>query len=56
MLAMKFQAAINLEPQQSPARTTMHLTRLISRARVRGGRQERRRAEELQRALGAQDA
>lgn len=56
MLAMNFQAAISLEPRQSPARASMHLTRLISQARIRGGRQERRGAEELQQALGARDA
>ena len=51
-LAAKFQDAINRELLQSLGRATIHLTRLISQARIRGGRQEQKKAEELQRALG----
>ena len=51
-VAAKFQDAINRELLQSLARATIHLTRLISQARIRGGRQEQKKAEELQRALG----
>ena len=51
-VAAKFQDAINRELLQSLARTTIHLTRLISQARIRGGRQEQKKAEALQRALG----
>ena len=40
---------------QALARTNNHLTRLISQARIRGGRQEKKQVEELQQALGAQD-
>lgn len=54
-VAAKFQDAINRELLQVLARTNNHLTRLISQARIRGGRQEKKKAEELQRALGAQD-
>ena len=54
-VAAKFQDAINRELLQSLARATIHLTRLISQARIRGGRQEQKKAEELQRALGARD-
>jgi len=54
-VAAKFQDAINRELLQDLARTNNHLTRLVSQARIRGGRQERKKAEELQRALGAQD-
>jgi len=54
-VAAKFQDAINRELLQALARTNNHLTRLISQARIRGGRQEKKKAEELQRALGAQD-
>jgi len=54
-LAARFQEAINQELLQALARTNNHLTRLISQARIRGGRQEKKQAEELQQALGAQD-
>jgi CRP-like cAMP-binding protein len=54
-VAAKFQDAINRELLQALARTNNHLTRLVSQARIRGGRQEKKKAEELQRALGAQD-
>jgi CRP-like cAMP-binding protein len=54
-LAAHFQEAINQELLQALARTNNHLTRLISQARIRGGRQEKKQAEELQQALGAQD-
>jgi CRP-like cAMP-binding protein len=53
--AGKFQDAINRDLLQSLARTNIHLTRLISQARIRGGRQEKKRADDLQRALSAQD-
>jgi CRP-like cAMP-binding protein len=51
-VAAKFQDAINRELLQSLGRATIHLTRLISQARIRGGRQDEKKAEELQRALG----
>lgn len=54
-LAARFQEAINQELLQALARTNNHLTRLISQARIRGGRQEKKQAEELQQALGQQD-
>lgn len=54
-LAARFQEAINQELLQALARTNNHLTRLISQARIRGGRQEKKQAEELQQALGTQD-
>ena len=54
-LAARFQEAINQELLQALARTNNHLTRLISQARIRGGRQEKKQVEELQQALGAQD-
>ena len=54
-LAARFQEAVNQELLQSLARTNNHLTRLISQARIRGGRQEKKQVEELQQALGAQD-
>ena len=53
-VAAKFQDAINRELLQSLGRANIHLTRLISQARIRGGRQEKQ-VEELQQALGAQD-
>lgn len=53
--AAKFQDAINRDLLQSLARTNIHLTRLVSQARIRGGRQEKKKADELERALGAQD-
>ena len=54
-LAARFQEAINQELLQALARTNNHLTRLISQARIRGGRQEKKQVQELQQALGAQD-
>jgi CRP/FNR family cyclic AMP-dependent transcriptional regulator len=54
-VAAKFQDAINRDLLQSLARTNIHLTRLVSQARIRGSRQEKKKAEELSRALGAQD-
>jgi len=53
--AARFQDAINLDLLQMLARTNNHLTRLISQARIRGGRQEKKQAEELQRALATED-
>ncbi len=55
LVAAKFQDAINRELLQSLARANIHLTRLISQARIRGGRREKKQAEELQHALGTQD-
>jgi len=54
-VAAKFQDAINRDLLQSMARTNIHLTRLVSQARIRGSRQEKKKAEDLQRVLGAQD-
>jgi CRP-like cAMP-binding protein len=54
-LAAKFQNAINHDLLQALARTNNHLTRLISQSRIRGGRQDRKQAEELQRALATED-
>lgn len=54
-LAARFQEAINQELLQALARTNNHLTRLVSQARIRGGRQEKKQAEELQQALVVQD-
>ena len=54
-MATKFQHAINHELLQALARTNNHLTRLISQSRIRGGRKERKQAEELQRALATED-
>jgi CRP-like cAMP-binding protein len=54
-VAAKIQDAINRELLQSLGRANIHLTRLISQARIRGGRREKKQAEELQQALGAQD-
>jgi CRP-like cAMP-binding protein len=54
-LAARFQEAINQELLQALARTNNNLTRLVSQARIRGGRQEVKQVEELQHALGAQD-
>lgn len=51
--AARFQDAVNRELLQALARTNNHLTRLISQARIRGGRQEQKTAEELQRVLGS---
>lgn len=54
-ISAHFQDAINRELLQALARTNNHLTRLISQARIRGGRQEKKQVEELGRALGEQD-
>jgi CRP-like cAMP-binding protein len=54
-IAAKFQNAINHELLQALARTNNHLTRLISQSRIRGGRQDQKQAEELQRALATED-
>jgi CRP-like cAMP-binding protein len=54
-VAAKFQDAINRELLQSLARANIHLTRLVSQARIRGGRQQKKQADELQRALGEQE-
>ena len=54
-IAAKFQNAINHDLLQGLARTNNHLTRLISQSRIRGGRQDRKQAEELQRALATED-
>jgi CRP-like cAMP-binding protein len=54
-LATRFQEAISQELLQSLARTNNHLTRLISQARIRGGRREKQQVQELQQALGTQD-
>jgi CRP/FNR family cyclic AMP-dependent transcriptional regulator len=54
-LAARFQEVVNQELLQALARTNNHLTRLVSQARIRGGRQEARKAEELERVLGGQD-
>jgi CRP/FNR family transcriptional regulator, cyclic AMP receptor protein len=54
-LAARFQESINQELLQALARTNNHLTRLISQARIRGGSQEKKRVEDLQKALGTQD-
>ncbi len=54
-LAARFQEVVNQELLQALARTNNHLTRLVSQARIRGGRQEVRKADELQRALGSLD-
>jgi CRP-like cAMP-binding protein len=54
-LAAKFQNAINHDLLQGLARTNNHLTRLISQSRIRGGRKDRKQAEELQHALATED-
>ena len=54
-IATRFQHAINHELLQALARANNHLTRLISQSRIRGGRQDRKQAEELQRALATED-
>lgn len=54
-VSARFQDAVNRELLQSLARTIVHLTRLISQARIRGGRREKKQERELQRALGSQD-
>ena len=53
--AARFQEVISRELLQALARTNNHLTRLVSQARIRGGRREKKRADELQRALGEQE-
>jgi CRP-like cAMP-binding protein len=54
-VAARFQDAVNRELVQALGRANNHLTRLISQALIRGGRRERQQADDLQRALGAQD-
>jgi CRP-like cAMP-binding protein len=54
-LAGRFHDAINRELLQALARTNNQLTRLISQARIRGGRRQMQQAEELQRMLGQQE-
>lgn len=54
-VAARFQNAINHELLQSLARANNHLTRLISQSRIRGGRKDRKQAEELQHALATED-
>lgn len=51
-LAARFQEVINQELLQALARTNNHLTRLVSQARIRGGRKGSEQAEALQRAIG----
>jgi len=53
--AARFQEVISRELLQALARTNNHLTRLVSQARIRGGRREKKQADELQRALGEQE-
>jgi CRP-like cAMP-binding protein len=54
-IAARFQRAIAHELLQALARTNNHLTRLISQSRIRGGRKDRKQAEELQHALATED-
>ena len=54
-VAGRFQNAIAQELLQALARTNNHLTRLISQSRIRGGRKDRKQAEELQHALATED-
>ena len=54
-VSAKFQDAVNRELLQSLGRANIHLTRLVSQARIRGGRQQKQQADELQRALGEQE-
>jgi CRP-like cAMP-binding protein len=54
-LAARFQEVVNQELLQALARTNNHLTRLVSQARIRGGRQGKQQAEALERALGGQE-
>jgi CRP-like cAMP-binding protein len=54
-IAARFQEVISRELLQALARTNNHLTRLVSQARIRGGRKEKKQAEDLQRALGEQE-
>jgi len=51
--ATKFRNAIDRELLQALARTNNHLTRLISQARIRGGRRDTTRANALQCALAS---
>lgn len=53
--AARFQDAINRELLQTLARTNIHLTRVISQARIRVGRQEKKKVEELQKVLATED-
>lgn len=54
-VAARFQDAINRDLLQALARSNNHLTRLISQARIRGGRRDKKQAEELQCALATED-
>lgn len=54
-LAARFQEVVNQELLQALSRTNNYLTRLVSQARIRGGRQGKQQAEALERALGGQD-
>jgi CRP-like cAMP-binding protein len=54
-VAARFQRAIAHELLQALARTNNHLTRLISQSRIRGGRKDRKQAEELQHVLATED-
>jgi len=54
-LSSRFQEAVNHELLQRLARTTNHLARLISQARIRDARAKAAEVEELQRALASQD-
>jgi CRP-like cAMP-binding protein len=54
-VAAKFQGAVSRDLLQALARANNQLTRLISQSRIRGGRRERKQAEELQRALATED-
>ena len=54
-VAARFQSAISHDLLQALARANNHLTRLVSQSRIRGGRQDRKQAEELQCALAAED-
>lgn len=54
-LAGRFHDAISRELLQALARTNNQLTRLISQACIRGGRQQMQQADELQRVLSKQE-
>ena len=54
-VAARFQNAIAQELLEALARTNNHLTRLISQSRIRGGRKDRKQAEELQHVLATED-
>jgi CRP-like cAMP-binding protein len=54
-VASRFRGAIAQELLQALARTNNHLTRLISQSRIRGGRKDRKQAEELQHVLATED-